>query len=57
MPNKRKQGKKIVSTWLEQGDANEFDAIAESLGLTRSELLTIIIREEIKRKSGKGKGK
>lgn len=49
MPNKRKKGKKLVAGWLQSGDADEFKARAEELGMTTTDLLTLLIREELKR--------
>lgn len=55
MPNKRKKGKKLVAAWLQSGDAEEFKERAEELGITATDLLTQLIREELKR-CGKTKG-
>ncbi|MGN0851817.1 MAG: hypothetical protein ACI4Q3_00400 [Kiritimatiellia bacterium] len=49
MPNKRKQGKKLVAGWLQSGDAEEFKDRAAELGMTTTDLLTLLIREELKR--------
>lgn len=49
MPNKRKKGKKLIAGWLETGDAEDFKARAEQLGMTTTDLLTLLIREELKR--------
>lgn len=49
MPNQRKKGKKLVAGWLENGDAAEFDARAKELGITKSALITLLVREELKR--------
>lgn len=49
MPNKRKKGKKLVAGWLKSGDADEFKARAAELGMTTTDLLTLLIREELKR--------
>ncbi len=49
MPNKRKDGKKLIAGWLQEGDADEFKARAEELGMTMTDLLTLLIREELKR--------
>lgn len=49
MPNKRKEGKKLIAGWLEQGEAEEFKAIAARDGRTATDLLTLLIREELKR--------
>ena len=49
MPNKRKKGKRLVAGWLTDKDAAEFKARAEELGMTATDLLTLLIREELKR--------
>lgn len=49
MPNKRKKGKKLVAGWMPENDVDEFKARAEKLGMTATELLTLLVREEIKR--------
>ncbi len=49
MPNKRKEGKKLIAGWLETVDAEDFKARAEQLGMTTTDLLTLLIREELKR--------
>lgn len=49
MPNKRKKGKKLIAGWLETGDAEDFKARAEQLGMTTTDLLTLLICEELKR--------
>lgn len=49
MPNKRKKGKKLVAGWLQSGDADEFKARAEELGMTTTDLLTLLVREELRR--------
>lgn len=49
MPNQRKKGKRLVAGWLESGDAEEFDARAKELGITKSALITLLVREELKR--------
>lgn len=53
MPNKRKTGKKLVAGWLQEGDVDEFKARAEELGMTMTDLLTLLIREELKRSKAK----
>lgn len=49
MPSKRKKGKKLIAGWLQEGDADEFKARAEELGMTVTDLLTALIREELER--------
>ena len=49
MPNKRKKGKKLVAGWLPEAEADEFKARADELGITATYLLTMLVREEIKR--------
>lgn len=49
MPNQRKKGKKLIAGWLESGDAVEFKARADELGVTTTDLLTLLIREELRR--------
>lgn len=49
MPNQRKKGKKLIAGWLETGDAEDFKTRAEQLGMTTTDLLTLLIREELKR--------
>ena len=49
MPNKRKSGKKLIAGWLQDGDAEEFKARAKELGMTTTDLLTMLIREELNR--------
>ena len=49
MPNKRKEGKKLIVGWLQDGDAEEFKALAAENGMTATDLLTRLIREELKR--------
>lgn len=49
MPNKRKEGKKLIAGWLQDGDAEEFKALAAENGTTATDLLTRLIREELKR--------
>ena len=49
MPNKRKKGKKLVAGWIPENDVDEFKARAKELGMTATELLTLLVREEIKR--------
>ena len=49
MPNKRKEGKKLIAGWLQDGDAEEFKALAAENGMTTTDLLTRLIREELKR--------
>ena len=49
MPNQRKKGKRLVAGWLERGDAEEFDARARELGITKSALITLLVQEELKR--------
>ncbi len=51
MPNKRKKGKKLIAGWVENGDADDFKARAAELGITATDLLTLLIREELKRNS------
>ncbi len=36
MPSKRKKGKKLIAGWLQEGDADEFKARAEELGISWS---------------------
>ena len=49
MPNKRKKDKRLVAGWVRDGEAEEFKARAESLGMTVTDLLTQLIREELRR--------
>lgn len=49
MPNKRKKGKKLVAGWLPEREAEEFKNRASELGITATDLLTLLIREEIRR--------
>lgn len=49
MPNQRKKGKKLIAGWLQSGDADEFKERAAELGMTTTDLLTLLIREELKR--------
>ena len=49
MPNKRKKDKKLVAGWLPEKEADEFKLRAEELGMTATDLLTLLIREELKR--------
>lgn len=49
MPNKRKKDKRLVAGWVRDGEAEEFKALAESLGITVTDLLTQLIREELRR--------
>ena len=49
MPNKRKKNKKLVAGWLPDTEVEEFKARAEELGMTATDLLTLLIREELKR--------
>lgn len=49
MPNQRKVGKKLLAAWLDEVDKDEFKSIAESIGMTASDLITQLVREEIKR--------
>jgi hypothetical protein len=57
MPNQRKKGKKLVAGWLENGDAEEFKQRAEQLGMTATDLLTLLIREELRRSAAARKGR
>lgn len=49
MPNQRKDGKKLLAAWIEEADKDEFQEIAESIGMTATDLITQLVREEIKR--------
>ena len=49
MPNQRKDGKKLLAAWIEEADKEEFKAIAENIGMTATDLITQLVREEIKR--------
>jgi len=49
MPGKRKKGKKLIAGWLQEGDAEDFKALAEGMGTTVTDLLTRLIQEELKR--------
>ncbi len=49
MPNKRKKGKKLVAGWMPEAEVEEFKERAEELGMTATDLLTVLVREEIKR--------
>ena len=49
MPNKRKEGKKLIAGWLLEGEVEEFKRVAEQNGKTTTDLLTLLVREEIKR--------
>jgi hypothetical protein len=49
MPNKRKKGKKLVAGWLPEQEAEEFKSRAAERGITATDLLTLLIREEIRR--------
>lgn len=49
MPNKRKKDKRLVAGWVREGEAEEFKARAEGLGMTVTDLLTQLIREELRR--------
>lgn len=49
MPNKRKKGKKLLAGWLPEEELAEFKLRAEQLGVTATDLLTSLIREEIRR--------
>lgn len=50
MPNKRKKGKKLLAGWYDEVDVEEFKAIASEIGIPASDLLGMLIKEEIKRK-------
>jgi vacuolar-type H+-ATPase subunit I/STV1 len=49
MPNKRKKGKKLVAGWLPEQEVDEFKARANEMGITATDLLTLLIREEMRR--------
>lgn len=49
MPNKRKKGKKLVAGWLPEEEVAEFKERAKALGITSTDLLTLLIREEMRR--------
>lgn len=53
MPNKRKKGKKLVGAWIDDLEVVEFKERAKALGMTASDLLTLLIREENKRNNPK----
>lgn len=49
MPNKRKEGKKLIAGWLLESEVKEFKKAAAANGQTATDLLTLLVREEIRR--------
>lgn len=56
MPNSRKEGKKNVSAWIDEGDKAALQAAARERGVALSDLLDELIQEkldELKKKTKK----
>ena len=56
MPNSRKEGKKNVSAWIDEGDKTASQAAARERGVALSDLLDELIQEkldELKKKTKK----
>lgn len=49
MPNQRKKGKHLMAAWVPEAEVREFKARAKEMGYTMTDLLTLLIREELKR--------
>ena len=47
MPNVRKEGKKNISAWIDEGDKASLQAAARDRGIALSDLLDELIHEKI----------
>jgi predicted transcriptional regulator len=53
MPNKRKAGKRALSTWVPEELKQELERLARSRGVPLSAVVEEILRDELDRETGK----
>lgn len=49
MPNIRKKGKKSLNAWIPEADRDRLDELAEAEGITVTDIITRLVKEEIAR--------